>query len=174
MSADLRRKILYSLVFALLIYIGLALWSDWGQVSAALAQFPWQWLPVVLGLTAINYSGRLLRWHWYLRRLGTPIRLRDSARVFGVGMLMVMTPGKAGEFLKSYMVRNVAGTPMSKTAPIILAERLTDGAAMLLLASAGLFAFPDRTARLIALIVFGGFLASGSSRSQPRRIRPRT
>ncbi len=159
MSADLRRKILYSLVFALLIYIGLALWSDWGQVSAALAQFPWQWLPVVLGLTAINYGGRLLRWHWYLRTLGTPIRLRDSARIFGVGMLMVMTPGKAGEFLKSYMVKNVAGTPMSKTAPIILAERLTDGAAMLLLASAGLFAFPDRTARTIALIVLGGFLA---------------
>ena len=159
MSADLRRKIIYSLVFALLVYIGLALWSDWGKLSAALAQFPWQWLPVVLGLTLLNYGGRLLRWHWYLRLLDTPIRLGDSARVFGVGMLMVMTPGKAGEFLQSYMVKNVSGAAMSKTAPVVLAERLTDGAAMLLLASTGLFAFPDRTARTVALIVFGGFLA---------------
>lgn len=159
MSSDLRRKIIYSLTFALLVYIALVLWSDWGELSAALVQFPWHWLPAVIGLTLLNYGGRMLRWHWYLRLLDTPIRLRDSARVFGVGMLMVMTPGKAGEFLKSYMVKNVSGAAMSKTAPVVLAERLTDGAAMLLLASAGLFAFPDRTARTIALIVFGAFLA---------------
>ena len=31
MSPDLRRKFLYSLVIGLLIYIGLALYSDWGE-----------------------------------------------------------------------------------------------------------------------------------------------
>ena len=158
MSTDLRRKIIYSLVFALLVYIGLALYSDWGDLRAALSDFPWHWLPLVIALTLVNYTGRMLRWHWYLRTLGVPIRMRDSARIFGVGMLMVMTPGKAGEFLKSYMVKNVTGTPMSKTAPVVLAERATDAAAMLLLASAGLFTFPDRTARVVALIVFGAFL----------------
>ena len=99
-----------------------------------------------------------MRWHWYLRTLDVPIRFRDSSRIFGVGMLMVMTPGKAGEFLKSYMVKNVAGTPMSRTAPVVLAERATDAAAMILLATVGLLTFPDRRARIIALAGIGSFL----------------
>ena len=153
MGNDLRRKILLSLVFALLVYMGLALWSDWQELTQALTDFPWSWLPLVVGLTLVNYVGRLLKWQWYLNLLGVKITRSDSARIFGIGMLMVMTPGKAGEFLKSYMVRNVTGTPMSVTAPVVFAERMTDGMAMLLLASAGLFAFPDPTARIVAVLV---------------------
>jgi len=160
MSNDYRRKIIYSLVFALLIYIALTLWSDWGELQQALLGFPWGWFPAVVGLTLVNYFGRLFKWQWYLSLLGVQISRRDSARIFGVGMLMVMTPGKAGEFLKSYMVKNVTSTPMSVTAPIILAERMTDGLAMLILASIGLFAFPDPTARWLAAITFTGFVAA--------------
>lgn len=158
MSQDLRRKILYSLLFALLVYIGLALYGDWNDLTAALQDFPWLWLVPVIGLTLVNYVGRGLRWYWYLRLLGSPITLYDSTRVFGVGMLMVMTPGKAGEFLKPLMVRNVAGTPFSVTAPVILAERMLDGMAMLILAAGGLFAFPNPTARLVAGLVLGSFV----------------
>ncbi len=159
MSADIRRKLIYSLLLALLFYVALALWSDWQSLAAALVEFPWQWLPAVVALTIVNYVGRLLKWQWYLRVVGVKISRFDSTRIFGIGMLMVMTPGKAGEFLKSYMVKNVTGTPMSVTAPVVLAERVTDGMAMLLLAGVGLFAFPDQKARLIALVVFSGFVA---------------
>ncbi len=158
MSNDIQRKILFSLLFALLIYMALALWSDWRALTAALLEFPWLWLPVVIGLTLINYGGRLLKWHWYLRLLQIPIERGESLRIFGIGMLMVMTPGKAGEFLKSYMVKNVTGTPMAVTAPVVLAERMTDGMAMLLLASVGLFAFPDPKARWVAALVFITFV----------------
>ena len=158
MSADLRRKFLYSLIFALLIYIGLALYSDWGLLSAALQGFPWLWLFPVIGLTLVNYVGRGLRWHWYLRLLGAPIAFWDSTRIFGVGMLMVMTPGKAGEFLKPYMVKTMTGTPMSVTAPAILAERMLDGMAMLILAAAGLFVFPNTTTRGVAVLVLAVFV----------------
>lgn len=159
MSADLRRKFLYSLIFALLIYIALALYSDWGQLRVALQGFPWLRLAPVIGLTLVNYVGRALRWHWYLRLLGAPIAFWDSTRIFGVGMLMVMTPGKAGEFLKPYMVKHVTGTPMSVTAPAILAERMLDGMAMLILAAAGLFVFPNTMARSVAALVLTVFVA---------------
>lgn len=158
MSPDLRRKFLYSLIAALLIYIALALYSDWGQLTSELQAFPLAYLVPVLLLTLVNYVGRCLRWHWYLRLLGSPIRLWDSVRTFGVGMLMVMTPGKAGEFLKPYMVKNVTGTPMSVTAPVILAERMLDGMAMLMLAAVGLFVFPNTTARIVAALVLSVFV----------------
>jgi glycosyltransferase 2 family protein len=158
MSTDLTRKIIFSLVFGLLVYVALAFWSDWRQLTAALMEFPWLWLPAVVALTLVNYGGRLLKWQWYLDLLGVKIARKESAKVFGVGMLMVMTPGKAGEFLKSYMVKNVTGTPMSVTAPAVLAERMTDGLAMLMLASVGLFAFPYPTARIAALTAVAGIV----------------
>lgn len=158
MNNDFKRKILYSVIFAFLIYIALVLWSDWEKLAAALTGFPWLWLPLVIGLTLVNYFGRLFKWQWYLHLLGVKIARVDSARIFGVGMLMVMTPGKAGELLKSYMVKNVTGTPMTITAPIILAERITDGTAMLLLASAGLFVFPEVAARRVAALVLTCFV----------------
>ncbi|MEZ4706005.1 MAG: lysylphosphatidylglycerol synthase transmembrane domain-containing protein [Caldilineaceae bacterium] len=159
MSADLRRKLIWSMMLVLLLYIGFVLFSDLQRLMSELNQWPWVWLPAVIGLTLVNYVARLLRWHWYLRLLGTPIGLADSARIFGVGMLMVMTPGKAGEFLKSYMVKNVAGAPMTTTAPVILAERMLDGFAMLLLAGAGLVVFPDPVARGVAALTLAGFVA---------------
>lgn len=159
MSADLTRKIIFSLVFGLLVYVALAFWSDWRQLTAALLDFPWLWLPAVVGLTLVNYAGRLLKWQWYLDLLGVAITRTESAKVFGVGMLMVMTPGKAGEFLKSYMVRNVNSTPMSVTAPAVLAERMTDGLAMLVLASLGLLAYPYPTARVAAAVAVAGIFA---------------
>ena len=54
---------------------------------------------------------------------------------------MVVTPGKVGEWLKSYFLRETTGTPFFRSAPVIVAERLTDGLAMVLLASGGLVLF---------------------------------
>lgn len=160
MSNGLGRKIIFSLLFALLIYIALALYSDWRELSQALTSFPWPWMLAVVTLTLVNYVGRLLRWQWSLLLLGVDISLYDTSRIFGVGMVMVMTPGKAGELLKSYMVKNVTGTPISITAPTILAERMLDGLAMLILASVGLFAFPYPTARWVAAITFTCFVVT--------------
>ena len=159
MSQDLRRKLILSLVGALILYIILALWSDWQAVQRALHSFPWQQLPLIIGLALINYVVRIFRWHWWLSLIGVRISRWDSTRIFGVGSLMVMTPGKVGELLKAYMVKNVTGTPMSVTAPIIVTERIIDGIAMLILASIGLIAFPEPRAQLVAVALLAAFAA---------------
>ncbi|MFZ1771037.1 MAG: lysylphosphatidylglycerol synthase transmembrane domain-containing protein [Caldilinea sp.] len=159
MSRDLRRKLILSMGGALILYIVLVLWSDIRAVQSALQAFPWQWLPLVLGLALINYGVRVLRWHWWLTLVGVQISRWDSARVFGVGSLMVMTPGKVGELLKAYMVKNINGAPMSVTAPIIVAERIIDGIAMLILASIGLIAFPEPRAQLVSVTLLIAFVA---------------
>lgn len=158
MTSDLRRKLFWSLLLAFLVYIGLILYADWRMLAGTLSVFPWGWLPAVLGLTLINYAGRLVKWHWYLHLVGVEIAFADSARIFGIGFLMVLTPGKVGEFFKSVMVRNVTATPVAVTAPVVLAERMTDGLAMLILAGVGLFAFADPTARLAAGVALAGIL----------------
>ena len=144
-------QFLWSLLLALLVYIGLIVYGDWRQLSALLADFPWRWLPPTLGLTLVNFGVRFLKWHWYLRLIRTPISFGQSARIYGISFLMMMTPGKVGEFVRAFMVRNVSGAPFSVVAPVVLAERMTDGLAMIMLAGLGLLAIEEGTIRLAAV-----------------------
>ena len=101
-------------------------------------------LPVLL-LTTWNYALRWLRWNYYLRVLGVSgVNRQQSALVFLSGFAMGLTPGKSGELTKSYWLREIAGperAPVMRTAPIVFAERLVDGIAMLLLATTGLVTY---------------------------------
>lgn len=118
----------------------LGLFSDIGQVGQSFGTFGWSALPAILGFTVLNYLLRWLKWDFYLRRMqmGRGVSYADSALLFTSGMVMAVTPGKVGEVLKSYLLRRVNGTPVSASAPIVLAERVTDGLAMLLLMGFGL------------------------------------
>ena len=65
----------------------------------------------------------------------------DSLSTFMSGLIMSVTPAKLGEVLKSVLVKEITGEPISKTAPIILAERITDFLSLLLIAIVGAFVF---------------------------------
>ena len=124
-------------VFALVVA-----WGDAPAVLRAIKGFPPVLIAPVLLLTIWNYGLRWLKWQYYLKVLGVHgLRRRTSLLVFLSGFAMGLTPGKAGEVTKSLFLRDLTGAPIAHTAPIVFAERLTDGFAMLLLASAGLVGF---------------------------------
>ena len=54
---------------------------------------------------------------------------------------MSVTPGKFGELLKSFMLKQIVQTPISKTAPIMLVERITDFISLLFIAILGSYVF---------------------------------
>ena len=70
------------------------------------------------------------------------------------GLTMSITPGKMGELLKSYMVKQVAGVSISKTAPIIIVERITDFLSLILLALIGALVYSYGTYIVIATGIF--------------------
>ncbi len=120
-----------------LFYVGFAAYSGFHKVVDALEHFAWAAAAGALSLAAINYLLRFLKWELYLRRLGVRIPLRDSFAIFLSGFSLTVTPGKVGEVLKSYLLREAHGVPMARTAPIVVAERLTDLVALALLALVG-------------------------------------
>jgi glycosyltransferase 2 family protein len=140
--AALRRKLPLGLALGAAVALALGIAGDAPKVAAALAGFRWELLPIILVLTLVNYLVRFVKWQIYLRLIGAPpIPSWESFLLFFSGLAMTITPGKVGEWLKSYLLRERYGVPISVSAPIILAERLTDGVAMLLLALGGLFAY---------------------------------
>jgi glycosyltransferase 2 family protein len=138
----LRRRFLLGLGFGVLVVVLLVALSDGRALWQTLRDFQWWLFPFILLLTTINYAGRYVKWEFYIDLLNVKyLRRRTSLIIFVAGLAMAITPGKVGEVLKAYLVRRATGTPMAVTAPIPLGERLTDGIAMLILASFGLLTF---------------------------------
>ncbi len=146
------RRFFLSILFGLVVLSVLALIGDAPRVANALRQFPVGYLPAILLLTLWNYALRFVKWHMYLRRLRIAIDFADSLGIFLCGLSMAITPGKAGELLKSVLLRRRAGTPLTTSAPVVLAERLTDGLAMMGLAATGLILYRQAVLPIAALL----------------------
>jgi len=136
---------------AVVVYGGFAVYEGGAEVGGQLLAFAWEWLPVLLGLSLANYVVRFIRWELYLRMLDIRVDFRTSVSIFLAGLAMTITPGKIGEFLKSYLLKESAGVPMARSAPIVFVERVTDLLSLLLLASFGVATYePDAVPLVVA------------------------
>ena len=141
------------------VFVGFSIWAGVRDVGAALRSFHWRYAALACLLAAANYGVRFLRWQYYLRRVGvTTVRTGDSLQVFLAGFALTVTPGKLGEAVKAVLLRASHRIPMAKTAPIVIAERVTDLVALLLLALVGVFHYDVDRRFLVAgaaLVVAG-------------------
>jgi uncharacterized protein (TIRG00374 family) len=147
-------RLLVGVVLSVLAVSGLLLFGDVQRLGSALREFQW-WLVVpALVLTLWNYALRFLKWQLYLARLGVRgVPLGTSVLVFFSAFALAITPGKVGEFIKCAVLKRVAGTPVSRSTAAVVAERLTDGLAMIALAATGAWLFPTGRPVLVAAAI---------------------
>ena len=108
--------------------------SDVEQLLRYALAFPWWLMIPALGLRAVNWALRFVKWHFYLRLVGVrSLSVPDSAAVFLTGFPLAISPGKVAEVLKSFILFNMTGAPVMATLPVVAAERFSDGLAVLLL-----------------------------------------
>ncbi len=142
-------------MLAAFVMAAIALYADLPQMLKALVNFRWEFLPLILGLTLFNYFWRFIKWQYYLSRLEIHVHWFKSLLIFLSGLSMAITPGKIGELLKAYLLKTATGVPISRSSPIIVAERLTDGIAMIGLAMMGLILYRSGWEILLALFILG-------------------
>ena len=94
------------------------------------------------GLSLINYGLRFWRWEVYLKALKTPLPAGQSIALYFATYVMVITPGKIGEVFKAGILKERHGVSLSRGIPIIVAERIYDFLAVLILAVGGIFYWP--------------------------------
>lgn len=111
-------------------------WREtWAQVSRlGLAQ-----IAILLALSLANYGLRGLRWHLFARRLGLETTLAQGMRHFLGGFAMSVTPGRVGELVRLRWIARETGWTMARSAPLVLADRSSDLAAMALLLGVGVW-----------------------------------
>ncbi|HEY1813337.1 MAG TPA: lysylphosphatidylglycerol synthase transmembrane domain-containing protein [Kofleriaceae bacterium] len=142
------------------LVIGVAAASTLGDVrhlADAVNEFRWSAFAAALGLALANYALRWVRWQFYLSRQDVAVPVSSSVIVFGAGLSLSITPVKLGELLKSYLLRELHDIPAPRTAPIVVAERVSDLVALLVLALIGVAAYGVASALVVAAAAIIGF-----------------
>ncbi len=136
-------QILLAMVAGVLVYFAYAVWSGLGKIGQSLAHFSVSAFGVACALAFGNYCVRFLKWEFYLARLGiVGIPKVDSFLTFLSGFVLTVTPGKVGEVFKSVVLFEAYDIPFARTAPIVVAERVTDLIGIVVLIVLGSLGFP--------------------------------
>lgn len=153
----LTRRMVGVALFAVLCYSAWLFYADFGAMMESVGRVSGRTLGLALLLSTMNYALRCARWHAYLGKLGLSVPILESATVFTSGFAMTVTPAKMGEVLKSVLLKNRHGVPIAVTAPVVVAERVTDLAGLVALAAVGCLAFEQG----LLISIVGGLLVAG-------------
>lgn len=135
------RKVLIGAVVGALVFAAMALYADAEKLARTATIFSLRAFGLGLAFATANYGLRVARWQYYLRHLNIHVPLGESSLIFLSGFVMSVTPGKVGEVFKSLLLHESRGTSFARSAPIVIAERLTDLIALVLWTALGALAF---------------------------------
>lgn len=152
-TSRLGRGLWIGLALGLTAVVALSIYSDTNALAGKLTTYDLRWFAAGTACATLNYVLRFVRWQYYLGRIGASVPLVASARIFVAGFAMSVSPGKLGEVLKSALLAEAHDVPVERSAPIVLAERLTDLVALVILVAIGSLSVPDAGA--IALMSAG-------------------
>jgi len=156
------RRVVVVMLLAVGLYGGLVLYRGLSQVGAEFAGYAWWTFGAACGLAFLNYILRFLKWEYYLALLeirGVP--KGESFLTFLSGFVLTVTPGKVGEVFKSLVLNQTRGVPFERSAPIVVAERVTDLIGVIAMIALGSLGFEGGlvwagagSAVVLALLVF--------------------
>lgn len=131
-----RNRILTGIALAFVIYVVLLLFINTDDLLSHLAVYPWELLIPVILLKFLAWVFRFWEWQYYLGVIGAreKISLFDSLVLYLSGYTMAVSPGKIAEVLKAVILKVKTGIPVARSAPVVIAERVVDGVAVVIVA----------------------------------------
>lgn len=147
-----RRAIILSLSLAALLYLTAVLvtgTTETWQVFSRLGIGGWL---LLLGCSFCSYLLRFVRWQYYLRRSGWRLPPRLHLAYYLAGFALTTTPGKAGETIRSVLLRP-HGIPYSTSLACFFSERLLDVVVVALLAMLSTVAVHQQHGFIIVVFV---------------------
>jgi len=147
------RRLIFVMIVGIAIFAGFSIYADVGKLGDRLRQLAPTAVAAALLLALGNYLIRFVRWELYLRAVGVAAPRRTSLEVFIAGFALSVTPGKVGELVKAVLLRDAAGAPVARTAPVVVAERVTDLVALVILGIVGVATYGVASSMVVAASV---------------------
>ena len=159
----LRRMELAVLLGVLVFALGMAAAALWGggrQAWATLLTIPRTILPVMLGMSALNYVMRALRWLLFSRALRLGVNPFANALYYVAGFSMTTTPGKMGEALRLWLLARFHGCRYDQTAALLVADRLSDAVATTAIVAVTVFWFAHYASVAVVAVLAVAFITA--------------
>ena len=162
------RAAIISVVLAIGVYAAFAFWSDAAKFADAVRRIGWREGAALLVLSLANYALRSIRWRFFLMRLGHRLPWRRCALNYVTGFALTTTPGKAGEAIRSMLLKREFAVPVTDSLAAFFAERFSDVLALALLSALALAFLPYGhyvAAAVVAGVVFALWIAASDART---------
>ena len=119
-------KVLIGVIIAIAVYAIFLLVSDFNTIFNKISNFQVSYLPIILSLVTVGWCVLFLRWTILLKNSAISIPHKQSFLIYIASFSMSATPGQLGELIKSQLLKNKFDVPVTKTAPLVIIERLSD------------------------------------------------
>lgn len=166
-----KNKFWMILLFAVAVYLVMIIYANLGDLLSALAKFNWVFIPVMIILVTIAYFIRFIKWNLFLKNVDVHLPLKENLFVFFSGLSMTITPAKAGEIWKGWLIKDITGEKLSKTVPVVIVDRLTDLLGLIILSLSGIIYYKSGIyIILILVIIFACFIVAIKSETISNRL----
>lgn len=170
-TTDSGRRAVLLLVIAAALSAVLIFWRlrgtpfQWDQFYAALTKVDWRWLAASAALMLLTYVGRALRWEVMLRPLKPDNSFSGLCSATVIGFTAVVLLGRAGEFVRPYLIAVKEHVSFSSQMGAWLLERILDTLVVLLIFGFVLTRIPEMGLHLGSglawLVKAGGYIIAG-------------
>lgn len=126
-----RAVVLTIILFAAALFAA-AVYAGGRETLAHITGLSWHLLVLVFSLSLLNYFCRAVRWQVCAKAMSFTVPFHLNCLYYFAGFAMTTTPGKVGEALRLWLLRRAHGLPYDKTAGLLIADRLSDACAMVL------------------------------------------
>lgn len=159
MTDKIKRNLIISIIFSVVVYAALSLYSQSENILSAFSKINYFNIPLILFLSFLTFFFRFVKWQEYNKYLRLKIPFKNSFVIYFSTLVMSITPGKAGELIKCYMLKKDFNSPVSITSSILFAERLTEMLSLIIMALAGALLFGVHIELMIgAAVLFIGLI----------------
>ena len=108
-------------IYAIFLFV-----SDYGIISEKISNFEINYLPLILLLVSASWAPLFIKWQFLLKNCGIDVPPKKNILVFLSGSAFEITPGQIGVLIKSQILKSKFDIPRTKTAPIVLVEKVYD------------------------------------------------
>ena len=113
-------KAIVIVIITILIYVSFLVISDVNSILDEFSNFKFEYMPIIITFIVLGYVSLILRWNLLLKKSDIHIPTKSSILIFMGGVSLSIIPGKAGELIKSELLKIKFDVPRSKSISIIL------------------------------------------------------
>jgi|TARA_B110000495_G_C22947150_1_gene554527 uncharacterized protein (TIRG00374 family) len=151
-----KNRIFISILLVTLFYIIFTIFSDIEEIKNDYQNFNVFYFLPILPILFLSMFFRSLIQKYLLKKLGIDISTKSSFMIFLAGYSMIMTPGGIGLIIKSYLIEKKYGHKISKSIPLVFAERFYDVLAVQVIILTTIFSFFLEISIILSIICISG------------------